>query len=749
MGVKGRNTAENQHCAARNQRTREDSVTSTAGEPEAIVAVDDGALALTVSVGGDAIPRLTRLGPGGSGTSPAPVSPGGGSPLGAERRSGGSAAASPRASTALPLVDVLTPGTGRSWSGTRHAESALGTRLRYRGHSRRWDGPWQEFLIDLADPVSGLRAEACYRILAGQGVLRAWTTLTNEGSAPLVIESVTSFLCGALDGAADLDVLWAESDWLAEGRWQRRWLRDALPDLNHQVHTANPRGCLGFTSRGSWSCTPYLPMGALVSGDGACWCWQIEHNGGWQWEVGEARDGVYLALLGPAEAEHQWHQPLPPGASLRTVPVAVAVSRAGFEGAVGALTRYRRAIRRPHADHRELPVIFNDYMNTLMANPSTERLLPLISAAAEVGAEYFCIDAGWYDDGTGWWDSAGDWKPAPSRFPGGLAEVIEHIRAAGLVPGLWLEPEVAGIGTAAARDLPTDAFFQRGGTRVAEHGRYHLDLRHPAAVKHLDETVDFLVGDLGVGYLKLDYNIQAGPGTDTGGISAGAGLLGHNRALLDWLDRVLDRHPGLTIENCASGGMRADYAMLSRLQLQSTSDQQDFLRYPVIAAASAAAMTPEQAGIWAYPQPAFSPEQNAFTLCGALLGRIHLSGHLDRMTAEQRALVGEAVRVYKAIRADLAESVPFWPLGLPRWDDSWVVQGLRAPERSYLLVWRRGTDVGAPEQVTSPVLQLRGAEVRAEVMFGAGQAEWSAASGELAVTLPPPPAACLIRLTPA
>ena len=27
---------------------------------------------------------------------------------------------------------------------------------------------------------------------------------------------------------------------------------------------------------------------------------------------------------------------------------------------------------------------------------------------------------------------------------------------------------------------------------------------------------------------------------------------------------MLDRHPALTIENCGSGGMRQDYAMLSR-----------------------------------------------------------------------------------------------------------------------------------------------------------------------------------------
>ncbi len=94
-----------------------------------------------------------------------------------------------------------------------------------------------------------------------------------------------------------------------------------------------------------------------------------------------------------------------------------------------------------------------------------------------------------------------------------------------MVPGLWLEPEVVGVRSPVAGQLPAEAFFQRDGERVVEHGRYHLDLRHPAAVKHLDEVVDFLVGDLGVGYLKLDYNINGGPGTDTGGGSAGAGLL--------------------------------------------------------------------------------------------------------------------------------------------------------------------------------------------------------------------------------
>ncbi len=47
-------------------------------------------------------------------------------------------------------------------------------------------------------------------------------------------------------------------------------------------------------------------------------------------------------------------------------------------------------------------------MNTLKGNPTTERPLPLISAAAAAGAECFCIDAGWYDDRglADWWPTA-------------------------------------------------------------------------------------------------------------------------------------------------------------------------------------------------------------------------------------------------------------------------------------------------------------------------------------------------------
>jgi alpha-galactosidase len=269
--------------------------------------------------------------------------------------------------------------------------------------------------------------------------------------------------------------------------------------------------------------------------------------------------------------------------------------------------------------------------------------------------------------------------------------------------------------------LPEAAFLQRGGVRLVEHGRYHLDLRHPRAVAHLDAVVDRLVGELGVGYFKLDYNIDAGAGTDVAADSAGAGLLAHNRAHLAWLDGVLDRHPGLILENCASGAMRMDYAMLSRLQLQSTSDQQDHLRYPPIAVAAPMSVLPEQSASWAYPQPDMSGEEMAFTLCTGMLGRLYLSGRLDLMSAAQLESVRAAVRVHRKIRADLATAVPLWPLGLPAWDDQWLSLALKAGDLTYLAVWRRGGD---GTTVSLPLPHLRGADVEIDVLHPGDLPEW-------------------------
>jgi alpha-galactosidase len=590
----------------------------------------------------------------------------------------------------VPLVEVVTAAHGHLPANDRLSHTVFGAEARYVSHAIS-DGPAHSVLtITIGHPDSGLEAELSLSRRPGSAAVRASVVVRNVGTTPVTLRAVPS-LTLPLGTIADETGGWllrhGRSDWLAEGRWETEELDRLLPDIGERFSGHEQRGEFSVVSTGTWSTGKRLPVG-LAQGPGIAWMWQVEHNGAWRWEVGRDSAAAYLSLSGPTHADHNWLERLAPGEACASVPVAISLS-ADFEGAVDAMTAYRRAQRRTHPDAELLPIVFNDYMNTINGDPTEDKLLPLIDAAASAGAEVFCIDAGWYDDSGDWWDSVGAWEPSATRFPNGLGSVIDHIRGSGMIPGLWLEPEVVGVKSPLASVLPDEAFFSLGGERLVEHHRYHLDLRHPAATAHLDGVIDRLVADYGIGYFKLDYNINPGTGSDRDADSTGAALLAHNRAHLAWLDSILDRHPGLVLENCGSGAMRSDWSVMSRLQLQSTSDQQDPLRYPPIAAAAPLVVLPEQAANWAYPQPSMSDEQIAFTLATGLAGRFFLSGHLNRMSAQQLSLVAEAVATARSLKGHLRTARPFWPLGLPGWDAPWVCLGLESADDTTLLLWNR------------------------------------------------------------
>ena len=400
-----------------------------------------------------------------------------------------------------------------------------------------------------------------------------------------------------------------------------------------------------------------------------------------------------MQLGGPNGEYSGFYKTLQSGETFQTVPVCCGAVSGQFEDAVGALTKYRRIIRRKNKDNETLPVIFNDYMNCLFGDPTSERELPLIEAAAEAGAEYYVMDAGWFTELEGgddsWWSSIGVWKESKRRFPNGLIEVMNTIRAKGMKPGLWVEIEGIGPEGEPGKTLPDDWFFSLHGRRVKEHTRFQLDFRNPAVRQFANDTLDELIEKYGLQYLKLDYNINAGIGTDHHCESPGVGLLDHCRAYLDWLDAFFERHPDIVIENCASGGQRMDYALLSRLSIQSTSDQTDYRLYPAISCMAATAVTPEQAAVWSYPSYEADEEETVFNMVNAMLGRVHQSGFLNKLPPENFALVKEGIDCYKSIRREIKNALPVFPLGIISFDSPWAAAGLKTERTIYLSVWRK------------------------------------------------------------
>ncbi|WP_328293200.1 alpha-galactosidase [Kineococcus sp. NBC_00420] len=611
-----------------------------------------------------------------------------------------------------PLVEIMVTGDGRIRNTTRHTHTGVGARLRYLEHETSNLQDEAVLAITQFDPRTGLRVTSTFRCSPDVAAARVTTTVENTKSASVVLEAVTSFATGTLtapdEDPRDLLLHRGTGEQLAENRWSAEplWSQMGLADFNSGIQNQPGRSSARAVGTSTWTTVRHLPTGMVENRvTGRALAWQIEHNGGWRWDVVDRRvgeDSTALILLGPEDLDHHWSQELLAGETFVSVPASFAVSERGATAALAQLTAHRRWLRRGHTADAGSLLVYNDFMNTIRGDPTTAALLPLVEAAAAAGAECFCIDAGWYDDTDdgGWWGTVGAWEPSSRRFPGGgMGVVTRRIRDLGMTVGLWLEPEVIGQDSPLARTLPEEAFLRRHGRRVREDRRFFLDLRHPAAQQHLDDTIDRLVADFEVGFFKLDYNVTPGPGTDHEATSVGAGLLGHNRAHLAWFSRLRRRHPAVVFENCSSGAMRADFGMLELFDLQSTSDQQDFRLYPAIAAGAPLQMPPEMAGNWAYAQPTMSLEEIAYCMTTGLSGRLYLSGFINQMDGPQFALVRDAVQVAKDLRDGIARSVPGWPSGYPQWYGDSVTLTLNTPDRALLFCWFRGDDEGQEIQL--------------------------------------------------
>ena len=547
------------------------------------------------------------------------------------------------------------------------------------------------------DEATGLQAVNHAQHFGDLPVVRRWVTVTNTSDRPFTIDNLYAAYLGRIP-----------------------WVNDRTQFLLHVPHNkchtegqwrVNPLSALGLvkahsdmyvrTIARSGSCREYLPTAMLEDTlHGWTIVWQIEHSGSWMWELGQMGDEnefLDLAIGGLNEEHTHWFRVLAPGESFVTMPIAAGCVEGDAENALAAMVEYRRrACKPPHPIDDRCPVIFNDYMNCLLGYANREKGLPLIPRAADAGCEIYTVDGGWY--GKEGWQEIGDWHEDRGKYPNGLNEIFDRVRDRGMIPGLWMEIESAASKVPLARK-PDDWFLSVRGVRNLFNDCYHLDFRHPDVRAFADEAFDRVIGQYGLGYMKLDYNRTTMLGTDRNADSTEDGALEHLRAYYRWFDAVRARHPNVIFENCSSGGMRNDYGMLSRTQLCSSSDQTNYKWYPSVAVGCAAAILPEQLAVWSYPLEDGDREETIFNMVSSLLMRIHLSGQIWLIDDEQFDAVREAVSLYKdRIRTDIPLAMPFYPLGRPTIEqtNAFNAFGLYHADRAnaWLAVWRLDTDQG-------------------------------------------------------
>jgi len=640
-----------------------------------------------------------------------------------------------------PITEVQITGRGtRGMHAYKHNVSGGATDFVYQSHEVLENEKGKELIIHTATEY-GVKGEYHMQFYPNVAAVQVWTILKNEGTEEIGLEYVSSFIYQGLCQSGEkpyfekTSIYTPHNSWDCESQWRKNDCREinlsgmAVNGFNTPGFGMN-RYCYGGHS--SWSTCEYLPMG--ICEDEECkvtYFFQVEHSGQWLIEYGPSTgERLYVALSGATETEHGWWKNLKPGDTFTTVPAGFGVADGDVNEAMAELTEYRRKIRRPNEDDEKLNVVFNDYMNCLMGDPTEEKEKAIIDRAAAMGCEYYCLDCGWYDKGF-WWDRVGEWKESPERFPNTLKAVCDYAKEKGMVMGLWLEIEVMGIACELANKLPDDWFICRHGKRHIDNKRYLLDFRNPEVRKYCMDVVDRLIEDYGVGYFKVDYNVTMGYGSDLYADSCADAIRDHYLYLYEWYKEIFRKHPDLVIENCGSGGQRMDYGMLKLLSLQSTSDQTDYVYNSYIASNVASAVTPEQAGMWVYPYKD-EREHVIYNMVNGLLLRPYMSGMVWDMGEESLELMREGISLYKEIRDDVKKGVPVFPLGFTDTRDDVLAYAIKAEGKSYLAVFTPKTDKA---EIPLAKAGITGVDVKV-IYPSSGDCKYAVVDGKLQVTMP-------------
>ncbi len=310
-----------------------------------------------------------------------------------------------------------------------------------------------------------------------------------------------------------------------------------------------------------------LPFFNLQTGDHGL-IGAIGWTGDWKADFTYSKDGKTIVLMSGMKRTHLL---LHPGEEIRT-PRIVLMNWSGgdWQDSQNVWRRLLLAHYTPHDNGKPMigPVLFGSW-----GSEAIDSKIAYIQWVHDhkIPVEVYAVDAGWYGDSFGaetdptnpWWKNRGDWFPSPRYYPNGIKPLGDALRADGFGFSLWIEPETSMPDRKIIKDHP-DWFLHTD--RPANPGVALVNLGNPAALKGITNMVSGFITDFGMTWYRQDFNIpperywELADAPDRVGMTEIRDVEG----LYKMWDELLARHPGLHIDNCASGGRRIDIEMMSR-----------------------------------------------------------------------------------------------------------------------------------------------------------------------------------------
>ena len=310
-----------------------------------------------------------------------------------------------------------------------------------------------------------------------------------------------------------------------------------------------------------------LPFFNLQTGNHG-WIGAVGWRGSWKADFSYTKDAKTILITAGMK---RTHLRLHPGEEIRT-PRIVLMSWTGgdWQSSQNLWRRLLFAHYTPQDSRKPMkgPILFGSWGSEPI--DSKTAYIQWVHSH-NIPVELYAVDAGWYGDSFGaetdptnpWWKNRGDWFPSPRYYPNGIKPLGDALRAAGFGFSLWIEPETSMPDRKIIKDHPT--WFLHSDRPINPDVAL-ANLGDPTVLKGITAMVSSFITDFGMTWYRQDFNIpperywELADAPDRTGMTE----IGHIEGLYKMWDQLLAQHPGLHIDNCASGGRRIDIEMMSR-----------------------------------------------------------------------------------------------------------------------------------------------------------------------------------------
>jgi alpha-galactosidase len=517
-----------------------------------------------------------------------------------------------------------------------------------------------ELVVGLADEEAGVRIVVQLRLEAS-GVLRMRQVVTATAAQGWSLAGALSLLPVPSRAAEALDTT-------------GRWCRERSPQRGPVLHGARARE----SRRGR---TGHDAPTVLVAGTA---CFGFRHGEVWGAHVAWSGDQVHLlerlpeghTLLGGGELLRPGEVELARGQSWTSPWTVFVWSDEGLDGLSARLHTFLRA--RPNHPRSPRPLVLNTW-EAVYFDHDLARLLSLAETAAGIGVERFVLDDGWFRGRRS--DSAGlgDWTVDPEVWPKGLHPLFDRVRGLGMQVGLWVEPEMVNLDSDLARRHPDWLLSAAERLPLPWRRQQVLDLARTEAFAYLLERLDALVTEYRLDYLKWDHNRDLHLAAHDGR----PGVHAQTHALYRLLDALRERHPGLEIESCASGGARVDLGILDRTDRVWASDTNDAVERQQIQRWTGLLLPPELVGAHVGPPRAHTTGRVVdlgMRLLTSLFGHAGIEWDVTTCSPQELDRLRAWAALYRELRPLLHSGVTV-RADLP--DDGLLLHGVVAQDRSH------------------------------------------------------------------